>query len=104
MEIFEMITELAPYCTVAAICFYIPRLNRWNNRRLQGDVDKRIMAFLYAEGKNSATRVWIEASGISRDDVNCSLARLCASGLVSHDGNKASPKFTITESSEALID
>ena len=104
MEIFEMITELAPYLAGGAAVFSAPRVLRWRNdlRRRRGD--QLVLAFLHTGGRSDRHDIAIACEGRSFGQVDASLARLCASGSAQRDMDDGVPKFTITESSEALID
>lgn len=103
MEIFEMLIELAPYCTIAAICFYMPRFSRWNRRRWNQNEDRAVLAFLHAGG-TCGWRTIKDGSKLTDQETHLALARLCASGRVEKSGHISCPMFTITESSEALVD
>lgn len=67
--------------------------------------DRMVAAFLHAEGPSTINQMSESCSTPHRTDINQSLVRLCARGVVERqDDSSRKPVFKIAEGAEVLID
>lgn len=67
--------------------------------------DRMVAAFLHAEGSSTVDQMSASCATPHRSDINQSLVRLCARGIVERqDDSTRHPVFKIAEGAEVLID
>ena len=88
--------------TSMAMLLYTRRNPRANGYALN---DRMVAAFLHAEGSSTVDKISESSATPHRHDINQSLVRLCAKGIVERqDDSIRHPSFKLSEGAEVLID